>query len=89
MRKYVLSHRRNTLQYLDAGKRTIEGHRKIVLALRLKDPDLCERLMREHIREAKEDAQQTLASFRKTEGAAAGMKNLKEMRKKAVALGRS
>ncbi len=76
MRKYVLSHRRNTLQYLDAGKRTIEGHRKIMLALRLKDPDLCERLMREHIREAKEDAQQTLASFRKPEGAAAGKKNL-------------
>ena len=39
-----------------------------MLALRLKDLDLCERLMREHIREAKEDAQQTLLSFRKTEG---------------------
>jgi hypothetical protein len=41
----------------------------------LKDLDLCERLMREHIREAKEDAQQTLSSFRRTEGAAAGKKN--------------
>jgi DNA-binding GntR family transcriptional regulator len=75
MRKYVLRHRRNTLQYPDAGRRTIEGHRKIMLALRLKDLDLCERLMREHIREAKEDAQQTLSSFRRTEGAAAGKKN--------------
>ena len=60
MRKYVWRRRRDTLQYPDAGKRTIDGHRKIMLALRLKDPDLCERLMREHIREAKEDALQTL-----------------------------
>jgi DNA-binding GntR family transcriptional regulator len=60
IRKYVLRYRRNTLQYLDAGNRRIDGHRKIMLALRLKDPDLCERLMREHIREAKEEALQTL-----------------------------
>jgi len=60
MRKYAWRCRRDTLQYPDAGKRTIDGHRKIILALRLKDPDLCERLMREHIREAKEDALQTL-----------------------------
>ncbi len=60
MRKYVWRRRRDALQYPDAGKRTIDGHRKIMLALRLKDPDLCERLMREHIREAKEDALQTL-----------------------------
>ena len=89
MRKYVLRHRRNTLQYLDAGKRTIEGHRKIMLALRLKDLDLCERLMREHIREAKEDAQQTLSSFRKTEGVATGKKSLKGTRKKVGELGGS
>jgi DNA-binding GntR family transcriptional regulator len=89
MRKYVLRHRRNTLQYPDAGKRTIDGHRKIMLALRLKDLDLCERLMREHIREAKEDAQQTLSSFRKTEGVATGKKSLRGTRRKAGEIGRS
>ncbi|OGP64475.1 MAG: hypothetical protein A2169_15365 [Deltaproteobacteria bacterium RBG_13_47_9] len=60
MRKYVLRHRKDTLQYPDGGKKAIEGHRKIVLALRLRDPELCERMMREHIREAKEDALQSL-----------------------------
>jgi DNA-binding GntR family transcriptional regulator len=60
MRKYVLRYRKDTLQYPDGGKRAIEGHRKIVLALRLRDPELCERIMREHIKEAKEDALQTL-----------------------------
>jgi DNA-binding GntR family transcriptional regulator len=60
MRKYVLRHRKDTLRYPDGGKRAIEGHRKIMLALRLRDPDLCERIMREHIREAKEDALQSL-----------------------------
>jgi len=60
MRKYVLRYRKDTLHYLDGAKRTIDGHKKIMLALRLKDPDLCERIMREHIREAKEDAIQSL-----------------------------
>ncbi|MBU1184817.1 MAG: FCD domain-containing protein, partial [Proteobacteria bacterium] len=46
-------------QYLGAAKRTIDGHRQILLALKLKDPDLCERVMRAHIREAKDDALQT------------------------------
>jgi DNA-binding GntR family transcriptional regulator len=56
MRKYVFRYRKDTLRYPDGGKRAIEGHRKIMLALRLKDPDLCERVMREHVQEAKEDA---------------------------------
>lgn len=60
MRKYVLRYRKDTLAYPDGGKRTVEGHRKIVLALSLRDPDLCERIMREHIEQAKEDALQTL-----------------------------
>ena len=64
IRKYVLRYRRDTLQYPDGGKRAVDGHRKILLALRLKDPDLCERMMREHIQEAKVDAQQFL--FEKT-----------------------
>jgi len=64
IRKYVLRYRRDTLHYLDGGKRAVDGHRKILLALRLKDPDLCERMMREHIQEAKVDAEQFL--FEKT-----------------------
>ena len=64
IRKYVLRYRRDTLQYPDGGKRAVDGHRKILLALRLKDPDLCERMMREHIQEAKVDAEQFL--FEKT-----------------------
>jgi DNA-binding GntR family transcriptional regulator len=60
MRKYVLRHRKETLRYPDGGRRAVEGHRKIVMALELKDPDLCERVMREHIQEAKEGALQSL-----------------------------
>ncbi len=64
IRKYVLRYRRDTLQYPDGGKRAIDGHRKILLALRLRDHDLCERMMRDHIQEAKVDAEQSL--FEKT-----------------------
>lgn len=60
IRKFVLRYRKDTLRYLDGGKRTVEGHRKIIIALQLKDPDLCERVMRDHIREAKDDALQAL-----------------------------
>lgn len=56
IRKYVLRHRKDTLRYPDGVRRSVEGHKKIVLALQLKDPDLCERVMREHIQEAREDA---------------------------------
>jgi DNA-binding GntR family transcriptional regulator len=59
MRKYVLRYRKDTLQNLGAGKRAIDGHRQILLALKLKDPELCERVMRIHIRQSKEDALQT------------------------------
>jgi DNA-binding GntR family transcriptional regulator len=60
MRKYVLRHRKDTLRYPDGGRRSVAGHKKIIMALQLKDPDLCERVMREHIQDAKEDALQTL-----------------------------
>ena len=60
MRKQVLRHRKETLQSPEGAKRTLDGHRKILLALQLKEPDLCERTMREHINQAKEDALQTL-----------------------------
>jgi DNA-binding GntR family transcriptional regulator len=60
MRQYVLRYRKNTLQYPDGGRRTVDGHRKILLALRLRDPDLCERVMREHIQQSEKDALQFL-----------------------------
>jgi DNA-binding GntR family transcriptional regulator len=60
MRQYVLRYRKNTLQYPDGGERTVDGHRKILLALRLRDADLCERVMREHIQQSKKDALQYL-----------------------------
>jgi len=66
MRQHVLRYRKDTLQHPDAGERTLDGHRKILLALRLKDPDLCERMMREHIQQAKEDALRTLYSDKKS-----------------------
>jgi DNA-binding GntR family transcriptional regulator len=59
MRKYVLRYRKDTLQYLGAATRASNGHRQILLALKLKDPELCERMMRVHIRQSKEDALQT------------------------------
>jgi DNA-binding GntR family transcriptional regulator len=60
-RKYVLRYRKDSLFYLDGAKRTIDGHRKILLAIGLRDPDLCERIIREHIREAKQDALHKIA----------------------------
>ncbi len=38
MRKYVLRYRKDTLQYLGAAKRASDGHRQILLALKLKEP---------------------------------------------------
>lgn len=61
MRKYVLRYRKDTLYYLQGARRSIDGHKKIILALKLKDPDLCERVMREHVYEAREDACQSIA----------------------------
>ena len=59
MRKYVLRYRKDTLRNLGAAKRAGDGHRQILLALKLKEPELCERVMRTHIRQSKEDALQT------------------------------
>ena len=55
-RKYVLRYRKDSLHYLEGARKTIDGHKKILMAISLKDPELCERLMREHVREAKEEA---------------------------------
>lgn len=60
MRKQVLRYRKETLQSVEGAQRTLDGHQKILLALRLKDPELCEKTMREHIKLAEEDALLTL-----------------------------
>jgi DNA-binding GntR family transcriptional regulator len=61
IRKYVLRYRKDSLHYLTGARRTIDGHKKILLAISLKDPDLCERIMREHVQEAKEEALHTIS----------------------------
>lgn len=55
MREYVIRYLPDTLQQPNAAKRTVEGHRRILSALRLGDPDFCEKIMRQHVMEAKED----------------------------------
>jgi DNA-binding GntR family transcriptional regulator len=50
MRQFAFRYGNDAQPQLDAGRRTAEGHRRILTALRMRDPDLCERAMREHIR---------------------------------------
>ncbi len=59
MRGYVLRYRQNTLVHVKGARRSIAGHKKILLALGLGDPSLCEHIMRNHVYEAKEDTSQT------------------------------
>jgi len=55
MRRYVLRYRLNTLGTLAAANKSIAGHRKILMALDLGDPGLCEKIMRDHVDEARRD----------------------------------
>jgi DNA-binding GntR family transcriptional regulator len=64
MRKYVLMYRKDTLESPDGAREAVEGHKRIVMALGLRDQELCERMMRHHIHRAREDALQSL--LRKT-----------------------
>lgn len=56
MRNYILRYRHNALIHQKGAGRSVAGHKKILLALELRDADLCERIMRAHIGEAQEDA---------------------------------
>ncbi|MHB8908225.1 MAG: GntR family transcriptional regulator [Syntrophales bacterium] len=56
MKDHILKYRKETLMHVDAAKRSIESHKKILLALKTKDPNLTEYLMRIHVQESKEDA---------------------------------
>jgi len=60
MRKYVLMYRRDTLESPDGAREAVQGHKRIVMALGLRDQDLCERMMRRHIQQARSDALQSL-----------------------------
>jgi len=55
MREYVLRYRKNTLTHHEGVERSINGHKKILMALDLRDPLLCESIMRKHVHEAKKD----------------------------------
>jgi GntR family transcriptional regulator, rspAB operon transcriptional repressor len=55
MREYVLRYRKSTLTHPKGVQRSIAGHKKILMALDLGDPQLCDRIMRKHVYEAKED----------------------------------
>jgi len=56
MRDYILRYRKDSLDSLDSARRSVSGHKKILMALELSDPVLCEQVMRAHIREAEVDA---------------------------------
>jgi DNA-binding GntR family transcriptional regulator len=69
MRRYAFRYGESAEPGLDGGRRTVEGHRRILTALRLRDPDLCERTMREHIRQPQPDPVRPLAAYRPQNGA--------------------
>lgn len=56
LREYVLRYRSATLRFPGGAERTLRGHAKVILALEIGDPDLCERIMRAHVAGAKDDA---------------------------------
>lgn len=56
MKDQILRYRKQTLMHYDRAQKSIDAHKKILLALQLKDPNLTEYLMRIHIQESKEDA---------------------------------
>ncbi len=55
MRDYVIRYRKNTLLTLESARRSVDGHKKILMALNLGDDSLCEQVMRNHVLEARED----------------------------------
>lgn len=56
MKDPILRYRKQTLMHFDRAQKSINAHKKIVFALKTKDPNLTEYLMRIHIQESKEDA---------------------------------
>ena len=56
MKEHILKYRKQTLMNFDRAQKSITAHKKIVFALKTRDPNLAEYLMRIHIQESKEDA---------------------------------
>jgi DNA-binding GntR family transcriptional regulator len=56
MKEHIMRYRRDTLHHPEAAQRAIDAHRKILFALKLGDPNLCEYIMKLHIHESKKDA---------------------------------
>lgn len=55
MRRYVFRYRESEQPEPEGGRRTVEDHRRILMALRFRDPALCEYVMREHIHRSRGD----------------------------------
>jgi DNA-binding GntR family transcriptional regulator len=68
MKEHILKYRKQTLMHLDRAEKSIAAHKKIVFALRTKDPNLSEYLMRIHIQESKEDAMEINFGVRSRQG---------------------
>ena len=56
MKEHMLRYRKSALYYLDMAERTVFGHKNLLFALQLRDPDLCEYMMQKHIMESKTNA---------------------------------
>lgn len=56
MKDHILRYRKQTLMQFDRARKSINAHKKIIFALKTRDPNLTEYLMRIHIQESKEDA---------------------------------
>jgi DNA-binding GntR family transcriptional regulator len=56
MKDHILRYRKQTLMQFDRARKSINAHKKIIFALKTRDPNLTGYLMRIHIQESKEDA---------------------------------
>lgn len=70
MKDHILRYRKQTLMHFDRAQKSINAHKKIVFALKTRDPNLTEYLIRIHIQESKEDALEINFGIRSGEDAA-------------------
>ena len=72
MKDHILRYRKQTLMQFDRARKSINAHKKIIFALKTRDPNLTEYLMRIHIQESKEDALEINFGIKNGEGASGG-----------------
>ena len=70
MKEHILRYRKQTLTHADRARRSIDSHKKILFALKTKDPNLAQYLMMTHIQESMEDALESNFGVRGTGNAA-------------------